>query len=150
MKLSDVSSSVLHRDSTRYIARIDTVLNASGIKRIQKLVQAYARDHARVLVAPSPCLGVIHRQGLESRLLCDVKPASTLVSVQQTLKISKIKIQAEDAIVFSLLPGGSQQARSLYRAQVKDWADDLIVEEVEWASWIALVTANKLSVSTDN
>lgn len=144
MKLRDVSPSAPHRDSTRYIARVEMPLNPSGIKRLQTAVQAYTKDHSRVLIAPTRCLGVIHRSGNLSRVLCDIEvgKASSCIqaSSQQEMKVSKIQVQSQDVIVFCLLPGGSQLMRSFYRGQVRDWADDLIVEEVEWPSWIALVT----------
>lgn len=144
MKLRDVSPSTPHRDSTRYIARVEMPLNPSGIKRLQTAVQAYTKDHSRVLIAPTRCVGVIHKRGPISTVLCDIKvgniSAGIQTSSQQEMKVSKIQVQPQDVIVFALLPGGSQLMRSFYRGQVKDWADDLIVEEVEWLSWIALVT----------
>jgi hypothetical protein len=87
-------------------------------------------------------MGVMHRRGAISVVLCNWKapPSEITISSQQEMKVSKIQVQPEDVIVFSLLPGGSTFMRSFYRGLVKDWADDLIVEEVEWASWIALVT----------
>lgn len=147
MKLRDVSASTPHRDSTRYIARVEMPLNPSGIKRLQTAVQAYTRDHSRVLIAPTRCMGVIHKRDSVSTVLCDIKVGrmslQTPTSAQQEMKVSKIQVQSQDVIVFSLLPGGSQLMRSFYRGQVKDWADDLIVEEVEYRSWIALATIGR-------
>jgi len=142
MKLQDVSPSQPHKNSTRYIARVELPLTAAGVNRLQKSVQAYTNDHARVLIAPTRCMGVMHRRGDVSTVLCEWKNPlyDITISSQQEMKVSKIQVQPEDVIVFSLLPGGSTFMRSFYRGQVKDWADDLIVEEVEWASWIALVT----------
>ena len=150
MKLSDASVSRPHQDSTRYIARIETVLSWEGIRRIQKCVQAYTRDHSRVLVAPSQCLGVIHKRADTSVLLSDIVQPSGISLSTQEMKVSRISVKPEDVIIFSLLPGGSVASRALYRGLVKDWADDLIVEEVEWKSWVALVTTPGFLVSTGN
>ena len=143
MKLSDAQPSTPHQDDVRYIARIELPLTADGVRRVQKSVQAYTRDHSRVLVCPTRCLGVMLRQGEASTILSDppLPTVDSIIPPQLELKVSKIRAQAGDVVIFSLLPGGSQAIRSFYRSQVKDWADDLIVEEVEWTSWIALVTA---------
>ena len=151
MKLRDVSPSTPHRDSIRYLARVELPLSPAGVNRLQKCVQEYTKDHARVLIAPTQCLGVIHRRGEVTTVLCDRKFVSTSVSLssQQKMNVSKLQVQPQDVIIFSLLPGGTAFIRSYYRGQVKDWADDLIVEEVEWHAWIALVTASKQSISTE-
>ena len=141
MKLRDASPSTPHQDNIRYLARVGLALTPSGISRIQKAVQEYTKDHARVLVAPTQCMGVIHRRGLVDTVLCKWDPLASLVTTsQQEMRVSKLQVQLQDVIIFSLMPGGSQRMRSFYRGQVKDWADDLIVEEVEWHSWIALAT----------
>lgn len=141
MKLRDASASTSHKDYTRYLARVEIPLTSAGVHRLQKCVQEYAKDNARVLVAPTRFMGVLHRRGPVSTVLCDVDLSAKSVSVQQEMRVSKLQVQPQDVIVFSLLPGGTSLIRSFYRGQVKDWADDLIVEEVEWCSWIALVTA---------
>lgn len=151
MKLRDAEARLPYDDSVRYVARIEIPLSPDGIRRIQKSVQAFAREPARVVVTPTRCMGLIHERGPESLLLCDVSYLSAgVVTNQQQMHVSKLKVLPQDVIRFTLLPGGSLTMRSYYRGMVRDWASDLIVEEVEWASWIALATKVKGSISRGN